>query len=52
MDDFGVKYFIKDDADHLLEYLKIHYAISTDWEGRNYIGLKADFNYNEGYVDI
>ena len=27
VDDFGVKYFTKDDANHLLDYLKKHYAI-------------------------
>ena len=31
VDDFGVKYFRKDDADHLLDSLKIHYAISSYW---------------------
>ena len=31
LDDFGVKYFNKDDADNLLESLKNHYAISIDW---------------------
>ena len=31
VDDFGVKYFSKDDADHLLESLKKHYSISTYW---------------------
>ena len=30
VDDFGVKYFTKDDANHLLYSLKNHYAISTD----------------------
>ena len=33
----GVKYFNKNDADHLLESLKKYYAISTDWEGCNYM---------------
>ena len=30
-DDFGIRYFSKDDANHLLNYLKKHYGISTDW---------------------
>ena len=33
MDDFGVKYFSTDDADHLLKSLKNHYAVLTDWGG-------------------
>ena len=35
VDDFGVKYVSKDCANHLLNSLKNHFAISTDWEGRN-----------------
>ena len=31
VDNFGVKYFSKDDADHLLNSLRNHYAVSTDW---------------------
>ena len=52
VDDFGVKYFSKDDADHLLESLKNHYAISTYWEGHNYLGFTINWNYNEVYVYI
>ena len=52
VDDFGVKYFSKDDANNLLNSLLKHYAISTDSEGRNYIGLRVDWNYSEEYVAI
>ena len=52
MDGFGEKYFGKDDAVHLLESLRKHYAISRDWEGHNYPGLTIDLNYKEGYVDV
>ena len=45
MDDFGVKYFSKYYADHLIELPKNHYEISTDGEGRNYLSLKIDWNY-------
>ena len=50
--DFGVKYFSKDDANHLLNCLKKNYAISTDWEGRNYLGLTIYWNYSEECIDI
>jgi hypothetical protein len=34
VDDFGVKYTNKDDADHLIASLKAcNYQLSTDWEG-------------------
>ena len=37
MDDFDVKYFSKDDADHILDSLKKDYAVLIDWEVHNYI---------------
>ena len=52
VDDFGVKYFSKDDTKHLLDYLKKHYTISIDWEGQNYLVFKIYWNYSEEYVDI
>ena len=52
VDHFGVKYFTKDDANHLLDSLKRHYAISTDWEGYNKLGLTIDWRYSKGYFDI
>jgi hypothetical protein len=52
VDDFGVKYFCKEDADHLIETLRKFFKVSVDWEGRNYCGLTIDWNYNAGHVDI
>ena len=51
VDNLGVNYFNKYDTDHLLESLKNHYAISTDWEGHNYLGLTTYCIYNEEYMD-
>ena len=52
VDDFGVKYFSKDDADHLLIALRSHYKISVDYEGMHYCGFTIEWNYEKGYVDI
>ena len=52
VDDFGVKCFTKDDADHLLNALRQSYKISVDWTCRNYRGLAMDWNYEKGFVDI
>ena len=52
LDDFGVKYFNQDDANHLINTIKKYYPISLDWEGKNYCGLSLHWNYNNGYVDI
>ena len=53
VDDFGVKYFSKSDADHLLTSLRSSgFTVSTDWEGKNYCGLTLDWHYDDGFVDI
>ena len=40
VDDFGVKFFSKEDAFHLINALKTKYEISQDWAGNNYSGLR------------
>ena len=42
VDDFGIKYYNKDDANHLLDILRKCYKVSVDWEGRNYCGFNID----------
>ena len=45
VDDFGVKYFGREHADHLLSVLKEHYKVTTDWTGSRYIGIHLDWDY-------
>ena len=52
VDDFGVKFFSKEDALHLISSLKKNYEISQDWSGTNYCGLQIKWNYRKGFVDI
>ena len=52
VDDFGIKYFSKTDANHLLNALTQHYSITTDWTGSNFCGLTIKWNYPKKYVDI
>jgi hypothetical protein len=52
VDDFGVKYFSKKDAEHLLDALRQYYKITVNWDGRNYCGLMINWNYNDNYVNI
>ena len=52
VDDFGIKYFSKDDAMHLVDILKKSFKVSCDWEGRNYCGLTIDWKYDDNFVDI
>jgi hypothetical protein len=51
-DDFGVKYFSKADAMHLIETVKAHYDLTIDWDRKRYCGLALDWHYDKGFVDI
>ena len=51
VDDFGVKFFNKQDADHLINALK-DYKLTIDWSGQNYCGLRLTWDYQNGWVDI
>ena len=52
VENFGVKYFSKDDVDHFLNSLGKHYSIANDLEGRTYPILVIEWNYREGYFNI
>ena len=51
MDDFGVKYFGKEHARHLMYVLKLYYKMEEDWKRELYCGITLNWNYDEGYVD-
>ena len=52
VDDFGIKYYSKDDATHLIDALKSKYKLTIDWAGEYYCGLTFKWNYAQGYVDV
>eukprot|EP00804_Cyclotella_cryptica_P014914 CCRYP_000543-RD/>CCRYP_000543-RD protein AED:0.32 eAED:0.31 QI:0/-1/0/1/-1/0/1/0/482 len=52
VDDFGVKYVGKVHAEHLINTLTGHYDISTDWDGRRYIGLTLQWDYRNRTVRL
>ena len=52
MDDFGVKYVGKEHADHLIKRIKENYDITEDWEGKRYLGLTFDWNYETVSVHL
>ena len=45
VDDFGLEYVRKQEADHLASVLKNHHDISQDWEGKKFEGIDLDWNY-------
>ena len=52
VDDFGVQYFSKDDANHLIASLQEKYIVTTDFSGTNFCGLDIIWDYTNGWVDI
>jgi hypothetical protein len=52
VDDFGVNYVNKQDADHLMSVLKQHYSVTEDWKGKHYIGMHLHRDYKGGRVHV
>ncbi len=46
VDDFGVKYTDRANAEHLMTMLNKLYKVSEDWEGTRYCGLTLAWDYN------
>ena len=52
VNDFGIKYFKKEDTQHLLYTLGNHYTYTVDWAGINLCRLTLDWDYDKGYAYI
>ena len=52
VDDFGVKYVNKADADHLITSIRSTYMVTEDWSGDLYCGISLDWDYVGRTVDI
>ena len=52
VDDFGIKYINKDDANHLLQALEHKYECSVDWDGTTFCGIKLNWNYFNRTCDL
>ena len=52
VDNFGVKYTNKKDAEHLMSVLKKHYTLTQDWEGERYIGIHLRWDYKGKQVHL
>ena len=51
VDDFGIKFWSKEDADHLCNSIGANFRYTVDKEGKNCCGLQLDWNYKLGYAD-
>ena len=47
VDNFEVKYLGKENALHLKEALEDEYKLTTDWEGKLYIGIALKWDYEK-----
>ena len=52
VDDFGIKYKHKEDAQHLIAALQSLYILKVNWEGDRYLGFKIDHERNERKISI
>ena len=50
VDDFGIKYSNKKDADYLISELKKHYDVTIDWEGKIFCGIHLKWDYKNRKV--
>ncbi len=44
---FGIKYVGQEHAKHLAKILNKHYKCSIDWDGKCYLGMNMDWDYNK-----
>lgn len=52
IDDFGIKLWLKSDANHLCNAISIKFKYTINLKGKNYCGLILDWNYAISYIDI
>jgi hypothetical protein len=52
VDDFGIKYLKKEDLDHLITTLEKYYDVTVDLEGKEYVKIELDWDYNKREVHL
>ena len=52
VDDFGIKYVGEEHALHLKKMLEENYTVTTEWDGRCYIGITLDWDYKRRQVHL
>lgn len=52
VDDFGIRYTNRADADHLVTTLQTAYEVSLDWTGARYCGLSLRWDYENRTCDM
>eukprot|EP00956_Cyclotella_meneghiniana_P000475 scaffold553_cov70-Cyclotella_meneghiniana.AAC.1 len=52
VDDFGIKYLRKEDLDHLIKSLEKYYDMTVDLEGKEYVKIELDWDYDKRQVHL
>ena len=52
VNNFGVKYFSKDNGIHLVNSIKYQYQCTVDWTGSLYCGLNLESHYGKVFVKV
>lgn len=52
VDDFGIKYINKSDAQHLIDHLKTKYTVTEDWDGKLFCGITLNWDYINHKVQL
>ena len=52
VDNFGVKYVREEHGIHLKNTIEENYTVTTEWDGRRYIGIMLDWDYNRRLVHL
>jgi hypothetical protein len=52
VDDFAIKYTNKEDADHLIDCMRMKYPFKVDWEAKHYIGINLKWDYKKREVEL
>jgi len=52
VDDFGIKYLKREDLDHLIQMLEKHYDVSVDLEGKEFVKIQLDWDYENRKVHL
>jgi len=52
VDDFGIKYVGRENAEHLIQSLQQHYKLVVDEKGTLYCSIKLDWDYKKHTLDM
>jgi hypothetical protein len=52
VDDFGVRYTKKEDAEHLINHLEQEFSCTVDWDGNVFLGIHLEWDYENRTVKL